>query len=152
MSVPNIPYTPLRPRPATRLCPLARQRGDPCSSQRGQGKSDLPWAVNQRPFDPYRVGAKVYWAYRASGRPAPQTTLRRALMKEIWLPCVGSHKGAMKLQRRWVPTWLGPTGLYMPTGQAACGEILPCHGPLLHSSHYQLPAIAGLACNLVEML
>jgi hypothetical protein len=29
----------------------------------------LPWAVSQCPFDPYRVGAKVYRAYRAGGRP-----------------------------------------------------------------------------------
>jgi hypothetical protein len=30
--------------------------------------SDLPWAVSQRPFDPYRAGAKVYRVYQASGR------------------------------------------------------------------------------------
>jgi hypothetical protein len=35
----------------------------------------LPWAVSQCPFDPYRAGAKVYRAYQAGGRPAPQTTL-----------------------------------------------------------------------------
>jgi hypothetical protein len=32
-------------------------------------------AASQRPFDPYQAGAKVYRAYRAGGRPAPQTTL-----------------------------------------------------------------------------
>jgi hypothetical protein len=32
-------------------------------------------AASQRPFDPYRAGAKVYLAYQAGGRPAPQTTL-----------------------------------------------------------------------------
>jgi hypothetical protein len=37
--------------------------------------SNLPWAVSQCPFDPYRAGAKVYRAYRTGGRPAPQTTL-----------------------------------------------------------------------------
>jgi hypothetical protein len=37
--------------------------------------SNLPWAVSQCPFDPYRAGAKVYRAYRAGQRPAPQTTL-----------------------------------------------------------------------------
>jgi hypothetical protein len=40
--------------------------------------SDLPWAVSQCPFDPYRAGAKVYRpyrAYQAGRRPAPQTTL-----------------------------------------------------------------------------
>jgi hypothetical protein len=26
-------------------------------------------AASQRPFDPYRAGAKVYRAYRAGGRP-----------------------------------------------------------------------------------
>jgi hypothetical protein len=31
--------------------------------------SNLPWAVNQRPFDPYQAGAKVYRKYRASRRP-----------------------------------------------------------------------------------
>jgi hypothetical protein len=31
--------------------------------------------VSQRPFDPYQAGAEVYRAYRAGGRPAPQTTL-----------------------------------------------------------------------------
>jgi hypothetical protein len=36
--------------------------------------SNLPWAVSQCPFDPYRAGAKVYRAYQAGGRPAPQTT------------------------------------------------------------------------------
>jgi hypothetical protein len=35
----------------------------------------LPWAVSQCPFDPYRAGAKVYWAYWAGWQPAPQTTL-----------------------------------------------------------------------------
>jgi hypothetical protein len=30
--------------------------------------SNLPWAVSQCPFDPYRAGAKVY---RAGGQPAP---------------------------------------------------------------------------------
>jgi hypothetical protein len=38
--------------------------------------SDLPWAVSQCLFDPYRAGAKVYRAYRAGGRAARlQTTL-----------------------------------------------------------------------------
>jgi hypothetical protein len=32
-------------------------------------------AVSQRLFDPYQGGAEVYRAYRAGGRPAPQTTL-----------------------------------------------------------------------------
>jgi hypothetical protein len=32
-------------------------------------------AISQRPFDPYRAGAKVYRAYRANRRPALQTTL-----------------------------------------------------------------------------
>jgi hypothetical protein len=40
--------------------------------------SNLPWAVSQCPFDPYRAGAKVYRAYRTGGQPAPQTTLREA--------------------------------------------------------------------------
>jgi hypothetical protein len=39
--------------------------------------SNLPLAVSQCPFDPYRAGAKVYRAYWAGGRPAPQTTLPR---------------------------------------------------------------------------
>jgi hypothetical protein len=48
-SAPDIPYAPLRPCPATRLRPLARRRGGPSGSQRGQGKSDLPWpSVNAR--------------------------------------------------------------------------------------------------------
>jgi hypothetical protein len=34
-------------------------------------------AASQRPFDPYQAGAKVYRAYRAGGRPIPQTTLAR---------------------------------------------------------------------------
>jgi hypothetical protein len=33
--------------------------------------SNLPWAVSQCPFDPYRAGAKVYQAYWADRRPAP---------------------------------------------------------------------------------
>jgi hypothetical protein len=37
--------------------------------------SNLPWVVNQCPFDPYRAGTKVYQAYRVGGRPAPQTTM-----------------------------------------------------------------------------
>jgi hypothetical protein len=37
--------------------------------------SNLPWAVSQRPFDPYRAGAKVYRAYWADRRPTPQTIL-----------------------------------------------------------------------------
>jgi hypothetical protein len=74
-SAPDIPYAPLRPPPAARLRPLVRRRGGPGGSQGGQGKSDLPWAVSQCPFDPYRAGAKVYRAYRAGRRPAPQTTL-----------------------------------------------------------------------------
>jgi hypothetical protein len=37
--------------------------------------SDLPWAVSQCPFDSYWAGTKVYRAYRAGRRPAPQTTL-----------------------------------------------------------------------------
>jgi hypothetical protein len=44
-------------------------------------------AVNQRPFDPYRAGAKVYRPYRAGGRPAPQTTLPAYLEKwrmQLW--------------------------------------------------------------------
>jgi hypothetical protein len=32
--------------------------------------SNLPWGVSQRPFVPYRAGAKVYWAYQAGGRAA----------------------------------------------------------------------------------
>jgi hypothetical protein len=32
---------------------------------------DLPWAVSQRPFDPYQAGVKVYQAYRAGGQPDP---------------------------------------------------------------------------------
>jgi hypothetical protein len=35
--------------------------------------SNLPWAVSQCPFDPYRAGAKVYRAYRAGGRAARPT-------------------------------------------------------------------------------
>jgi hypothetical protein len=35
--------------------------------------SNLPWAVNQCPFDPYRAGAKVYRAYQAGGRAARPT-------------------------------------------------------------------------------
>jgi hypothetical protein len=34
---------------------------------------DLPWAVNQHPFDPYRAGVKVYQAYRAGGWAAHPT-------------------------------------------------------------------------------
>ena len=34
---------------------------------------DLPWAVSQCPFDPYQAGAKVYQAYRASGRATRPT-------------------------------------------------------------------------------
>jgi hypothetical protein len=37
--------------------------------------SNLPWAVSQCPFDPYWAGAKVYRAYQAGRRPAPQITL-----------------------------------------------------------------------------
>jgi hypothetical protein len=40
--------------------------------QRSFDPSDLPWMVGQRPFDPYRTGAKVYWAYRAGGPPHRQ--------------------------------------------------------------------------------
>jgi hypothetical protein len=40
--------------------------------------SHLPWMVSQRPFDPYRAGAKVY---RAGGWPAPQTTLVPRLVR-----------------------------------------------------------------------
>jgi hypothetical protein len=35
--------------------------------------SNLPWAVSQCPFDPYRAGAKVYWTYWAGGRAARPT-------------------------------------------------------------------------------
>jgi hypothetical protein len=43
--------------------------------RRPSDPSNLPWVVNQRPFDPYRAGAKVYREYQANERPAPQTTL-----------------------------------------------------------------------------
>jgi hypothetical protein len=43
--------------------------------QRPFDPSDFPWAVSQCPFDPYRADAKVYWAYRAGGWSALQTTL-----------------------------------------------------------------------------
>jgi hypothetical protein len=45
-------------------------------------------AVSQRPFYPYQGGAEVYRAYRAGGRPAPQTTLdmkRQPNMKSYWM-------------------------------------------------------------------
>jgi hypothetical protein len=37
--------------------------------------SKFTMGVSQCPFDLYQAGAKVYRAYRAGGRPAPQTTL-----------------------------------------------------------------------------
>jgi hypothetical protein len=71
----DILYAPLLPRPATRLRPLERRRGGPGGSQHGQAKSDLPWTVSQRLFDPYQAGMKVYRTYRVGERPTPQTTL-----------------------------------------------------------------------------
>jgi hypothetical protein len=48
-SAPDIPYAPLRPRPATHPRPLPRRCSGPGGSQCGQGKSDLPWPpVNAR--------------------------------------------------------------------------------------------------------
>jgi hypothetical protein len=35
--------------------------------------SDLPWAVSQCLFDPYRAGTKVYRAYQAGRRAARPT-------------------------------------------------------------------------------
>jgi hypothetical protein len=75
-SAPDVPYTPLRPRPATRLCPLLRRRGGPSGSQRGQGKSNLPWPpVNARLTLTRRARRSIGRTGRAGGRPAPQTTL-----------------------------------------------------------------------------
>jgi hypothetical protein len=75
-SAPDISYAPLRPCPASRLRPLARRRGSPGGSQRGQGKSDLPWrSVNAHLTLTRRARRSIGRIGRAGGRPAPQTTL-----------------------------------------------------------------------------
>jgi hypothetical protein len=72
-SAPDIPYAPLRPRPATRLCPLPRRRGGPRGSQRGQGKSDLPWPpVNARLTLTRRARRSIERTERAGGPPHRQ--------------------------------------------------------------------------------
>jgi hypothetical protein len=75
-STPDIPYVPFRLRPATRPRPLPRRRGGPGGSQRGQGKSDLPWPpVNARLTLTGQARRSIGCTGRAGGRPAPQTTL-----------------------------------------------------------------------------
>jgi hypothetical protein len=59
---------PLRPCPAIRLRPVTQLRSNLGGSQRGQGKSHLPWPISQRPFDPHCSGTKVLRARRAGGR------------------------------------------------------------------------------------
>jgi hypothetical protein len=72
-SAPDIPYAPLHPRS------LPRRRGGPGGSQRGQGKSDLPWPpINERLTLIGRARRSIGRTRRADGqgeRPAPQTTL-----------------------------------------------------------------------------
>jgi hypothetical protein len=85
-SAPDIPYAPLRPRP------LPRRRGGPGGSQRGQGKSDLPWPpVNARLTLTGRARRSIGHTGRAGGqgrRPAPQTTLTPALLEfGVYLWC-----------------------------------------------------------------
>jgi hypothetical protein len=65
-------------------------------------------AVSQRPFDPYQAGAEVYQAYRAGGRPAPQTTLSEMLGLPYNLPScaltdswqISDRKGNFNLNHR----------------------------------------------------
>jgi hypothetical protein len=69
-SAPDVPYAPLRPRPATRLRALSRRRGGPSGSQRGQGKSDLPWPlVNARLTLTRRARRSIGRIGRAGARP-----------------------------------------------------------------------------------
>jgi hypothetical protein len=72
-STPDVPYPPLRPRPAIRLRPLPRRRGGPRGSQRGQGKSDLPWPpVNTRLTLTRRARRSIGRTGRAGGPPHRQ--------------------------------------------------------------------------------
>jgi hypothetical protein len=77
------PVCAIASAPATRLRPLPRRRGGPHGSQRGQGKSDLPWPpVNARLTLTRRARRSIGRTGRAGGPPHRQPCLLSVRTRE----------------------------------------------------------------------